>query len=253
MNNSTKWETFLVCFVVTAGIVYLRLIANYPAEVILIIDGMLGMVEAVIVAFGLSYFIEYIQSIPPFVILLVTSGIQVLFGLLFMRIFKNFMEQGSILILKKSSDVIKSGLVIYVCCGVVIAIFMYSIVGMPVAVFVGISAHIVSSVGRIPMAIYTGYVVEGLLGVKGHTYTYYLFGSFILMLCESVFGVGIAFLFFIIPVISLGVVFTMWINRYVLRIHYDTEFLSKTVKENFDRDKIRDIINKGFDNEENKN
>ncbi|HIT87077.1 MAG TPA: hypothetical protein IAB62_04850 [Candidatus Coprocola pullicola] len=70
---------------------------------------------------------------------------------------------------------------------------------------------------------------------------YYFVGSFIMLLFESVYMIGSAFLFFIFPIVALGVDMLLFLYRFVYQCSLPIEFGEK---KKFDRKKIQDVIKK---------
>lgn len=249
MKNSTKWEFAAISILISAGIVYLRLIADYPPVFIEITNNVIKVVGEMISALGLFEVVLFFQNIPGVVMLFVMSVFQILFGLLLIWWFRHFMEQGVMILVKKPVDVVKAGLSLYLGCVATMFVFLYSIVGIPFSFGILFFMNIVSSIGFIPLAVYIGWLVGEKIKYRRQIQVYYMIGCFVMMVCESVFGVGIAFLFFIFPVLSIGTAYYMFLDRFYIRISIPVEFSQNAEKESFDREKIRNIIKKGCENE----
>lgn len=171
--------------------------------------------------------------------------VQMIIGLLFLTIFRQSVTQGTDLMTKKPTEVIKSGIVLYCFFVSTIAVFVYSIIGIPIAAILFVLLNFFICIGGVPLAIYIGRLVEDWIGIQAKMPVHYLLGSFIMMVCESVFGVGNAFLFFIFPVLSLGEAFLFFAECIFRRPAWKGNRITKEELA-FDREKMRDIIKKGW-------
>lgn len=240
-----QFEFFLVCAVLAIGILFLRLTAEYPDGLVTLAGNMTEMLWGLIDALGLASLLNKLSLIPPFVLIIIGGLIQIVLGLFVLSICKDTMEQGAMLVLKKGGELLQYGMTLYLFVCSLLFIFIYSVIGAPFGILIILLLHIASFFGGIPLAIYIGYMTEELLGIRGRTVTYFLLGRFIMVLCESIFGVGTAFLLFVFPVCSLGSVFLLFLYRKVLRIRFPVCFPKGPGKESFDRGRIRDIIGRG--------
>ena len=150
-------------------------------------------------------------------------------------------EQGTMILLKKGNTVLKTGITLYIMIVAVIAIFIYSIVGLPIGGIMILLTHIAVSFGRIPIMIFLGYLLLQQFCIKGEIYLYYMIGSFVMLLFESVSIIGGAFLFFVFPVFALGMDMLLFLYYFVYQCRLPVEFEQK---HKFDRKKMRDIIKK---------
>lgn len=242
-------ETIVFCLAVGFGILYLRQFVEYPKEVVLFMKSLMMMVEELISAFGLLALADFINRIPFRILIFLFSLAQILFGSILVLGLQNRVNQGVMTILKNPGKVIKWGMILFICCFLCFLIFAYSIIGAPFGLFIFACCFICSSLGGIPLAIYVGYMVQERLQVPGYTFTYYILGSFIVMAAQSVYGIGSAFTLFILPVLSIGTFFVMVVNRHYFKLLYEVEFCETRKKEAFDRNKIREIIKKGLEDE----
>lgn len=247
MKKSTLWETIGICFIVSAGIVYLRLNADYPEMIVSIIGHVIKMAEELITALGLFEIVQFFQKIPVIAIILILSIIQILLGLIFLAVFRRPMEQGTMILAKRLTEVIKFGLTLYFCFFTTSLLFLYSIIGIPLAAAIIIVMNGIISIGNVPVAIYLGWLVGEWIGIRKRISIFYLLGSFMMMICESVFGVGNAFLFFVFPVLALGTSFLLFLDRCINGMRFPFDSHKEGKKSSFDRNKIKQIIEKGLE------
>ncbi len=247
MKISKNTENFLLCLIICIGIISLRLVADYPRELIFISQNIMEMFKVIIQALGISSYVQYLADLPDTLLLIAGAGGQLIIGLLFLFLFKRQSEQGAMVLIRHYGKVISSGLVLYFGIAAIVGMHIYSVVGIPFSIASSFIVMLLVQFGRISLAIFIGYVFEGVLRISGYTLIYYLIGNFIMILSESVFGIGGAFIFFVYPVLSLGTVFLLFVYRRVLKISLPVTFKTRHGEESFDRDKIRDIIKEGLD------
>lgn len=247
MRFSKKYESLIFCLIISVGIISLRLIASYPSEITNFTSHLVETVNSTIDVLGLSKLLNFMQNIPVWAAIIINGFANIFIGIVFLLIFKKSVKQGSMVILNSIGSVIFYGLIIYLLGLSVVLIFAYSVIGIPISAFMVFSSGIVVYIGNISVAVYVGYIIQEKLSIKGGTVIYYLFGSFVMIICKSVYAFGAAFIFFIFPVLAIGTVFVTFINKYFLNISYKIEYDNDKKNKKFDRKKIRDIITKGLD------
>lgn len=236
-----KSDWFLLYITIVIGITCLRLSNGYPLELVQFLNGFVELAENMIAYFGLTKLYLILQHIPSKWILLLAGGFEFAIGFFILFLFRPQWEQGTMLLLKKGCSVIKAGITLYLMLFAVISIFIYSVIGLPIGALFMILQHIAISLGDIPIAIFLGYLLLQQFQIKGEIYLYYMIGTFVMLLFKNVSLIGGAFLFFIFPVLALGVDMLLLIYHFVYKCRLPVEFQ----KENkFHRDKIRDIIKK---------
>ncbi|OUQ58704.1 hypothetical protein B5E58_05840 [Tyzzerella sp. An114] len=249
MNDNNRFQFFnriIIYAALVAGILFLRLIADYPSGIVNFSEGIVIIAERIVIALGLEEIVLTLGKFPGMALIFVSGIFQVVIGLILLFIFKNKAEQGTMIIIKKPVKVIGFGNVIYILALALFFLFTISVVGIPVALIIGTIIYIISFIGSVPLAIFFGYNICQALNVSGYTYIYYMMGSFFMVLCKSIYAVGGAFTFYIFPVLSIGIVAIMILNRFIFKMSYKIEFPTKRDNERFDRKKIKDIITKGL-------
>lgn len=242
MNSNKKWDTLITCLLVSYVIVSLRYFKNYPIEVVNLMNSLLGMAEAAIVAFGLSPLAQFLSKIPISYILIAISITGILLESVILLCTKKSAKQSVVILTTSFFKVLLSGLMLYFMFCTIIFTFVYSVVGIPFAIALFLVLVIFIMLGNIPLSIYIGTTIQQLLNIKPlNMYSNFLLGSFIICLSKTVYSVGGALIFFVYPVITFGIVFMYIINVKILK---NGCIDNNNDKENFDREKIRDIISK---------
>ncbi len=239
-----KIDWFLLYVTIVIGITCLRLSNGYPLELVQFLNGFVELAENMITYFGLTKIYQILQQIPIKWILLLTEGFEFAVGFLILFLFRPQWEQGTMLLLKKGGMVIKTGIALYVMLFAIICIFIYSVVGLPIGTLFLLVQHIAISLGYIPIAVFFGYLLLQQFQIKGEIYLYYMIGTFVMLLFKNVSLIGGAFLFFVFPVLALGVDMLLFIYHFIYQCSFPVEFQEE---KKFNRDKIRDIIKKDME------
>ena len=241
MKKIKKADLFLLYLSVLLGIGCLRFFRGYPAILIKLFNSFVTLSENMVNYFGLTQLAVFLQNVPTRGLLILIGVMQISIGFVILFLFRSTIEQGTALLLQKSSAVMKTGSILYAMIFAVIIVFIYSVVGLPIGGIFVILLHIFIMLGKMPIAVFCGYSLLEQFHIKAETYLYYLTGSFVMLLFESVYMIGNAFLFFIFPVMALGVDMLLFLYRFVYQCSLPVEFLEK---KDFDRKKMRDIIKK---------
>ena len=205
MKKIKKVDWFLLYLTVILGIAFLRFFGRYPPGLIKFFDSFVTLSKEIVTYFGLNEIAVFLQNIPMRVLFFLIGGVQIMMGFLILALFGNTIEQGTALLLEKSNAVLKTGGILYAMIFAVTSMFIYSVVGLPIGGIFVIVFHIFVMLGKIPIAVFLGYSLLEQFHIKAETYLYYFVGSFIMLLFESVYMIGSAFLFFIFPIVALGV------------------------------------------------
>ncbi len=241
MKKIKKVDWFLLYLTVILGIAFLRFFGRYPPGLIKFFDSFVTLSKEIVTYFGLNEIAVFLQNIPMRVLFFLIGGVQIMMGFLILALFGNTIEQGTALLLEKSNAVLKTGGILYAMIFAVTSMFIYSVVGLPIGGIFVIVFHIFVMLGKIPIAVFLGYSLLEQFHIKAETYLYYFVGSFIMLLFESVYMIGSAFLFFIFPIVALGVDMLLFLYRFVYQCSLPIEFGEK---KKFDRKKIQDVIKK---------
>lgn len=246
MKLSKNWESFFIYIIIILGILLLRLAGNYPSQLILLSQGMVLIGEKIIESFGLTDLLEIFHVIPLKVFIFIGGIIQMTIGLIILLISKKHMEQGTMILLKQPIDTIKTGLCLYFLIAAIFFVFAYSVIGIPISIIIILISHFIVLIGNIPLSIFLGYLFAEKLNISGYTIIYYFIGSFVRLLCESIYTLSGAFLFFIFPVLSIGTFFFMIVNQKFYKLYHTVIFKTKAKETNFNKKKMKNIITKGL-------
>lgn len=244
MIDWKKVENFAVYAVVIIGTLMLRFVGDYPDALVGFLESNVMLAVKIANYFGLGEAVNILRNIPSKALLLLLGILHMAAGFCALKIKKSQMEQGAMLLLDELPQVIKAGITLYGMLAALFAVCIYSVVGIPLGALLIFITEIIIVLGRIPLAIFFGYLLMERLSVAGYTYLYFFIGGFFMLICESVYGVGGAFLFFVFPVLAMGTLFTLFIYRRCLRVSLTVRFQTGISNEKFDRNKLRDIITK---------
>ena len=239
MDKMKKADWFLIYITVVIGITLLRISKGYPYGLVQFLNSFVELTEKIIGYFGLTKLFHILHCFSIKWILFCIGSIQMALGYLILFLFRNTWEQGAMILLKKGSDVLKTGICLYIMLFAVVLMFIYSVVGLPIGAILLLLGYIAEMFGRIPIAIFLGYLLLQQFQIKGETYLYYIIGSFIMLLFENVYLIGSAFLFFVFPVIALGVDMLLIVYYFVYKCSFTIEWEHQ---QKYDRNKIRNII-----------
>ena len=240
MRERKRRDWIILYIAVLLGIAFLRFSLQYSQRTMYFFDGFVTLIEHLIQYFGLTELAIALQKLPLKLVLLCVEGIQMVVGFLLLLCFQNTMKQGTALLLEKSVSVIKAGGLLYSMFFLTIVAFFYSVIGLPIGGAILLLLCIAVGFGKIPLCIFLGYLLAEALHIKGELYLEYLLGSFVVVLFESVFMIGSEFLFFLFPVIALGVDFWLLLYRFVYQCSLPVTFLEDG--EPWNRKKMRDRI-----------
>ncbi len=245
MKLKQNMELFMLCILIGIGIVYLKLFASYPENMVNIIRGVWLLVTYYLEIAGFKVISDFLQMFSANQLFFMFVLIHIVVGAVLVGIFKNRFQKGADIILASPYKVIRWGLLWYFLMVATMLIFLISVVGIPVAGVVFTLLFVISALGGVSIAVALGINVRRGLNVKSKSvFVSYLLGEFVLSVCTSVGVFTGVVLLFILPVFSLGTVWCAVMNRFVYKGIPD-DFDDDTNK--FDRNRIRDIITNGVD------
>lgn len=245
MNHLKKWEGFALYVILILGIVTLRLVSEPTEQGIVFVHSVIDVMISIAEYLNLTQLVLFLQRIPIRLVLMALGMVEMMVGFFVLACFKRQMEQGAMLLLEEFLQVLKSGIVLYGMFIALLLISAYSVVGLPFGAALFVFTNGIAMIGKIPLAVVMGYLLLERLSVAGYTYIYFFAGGFVILLFECVYAIGGAFLVFVFPVLSLGIIFTLILYRCFYKISYPVKFPVRKGQEAFDRKKIRDIITKG--------
>lgn len=238
-----RFNSFLMFIGIITILLSLRLFSNYPKEISLFVESVIVVVEKIIIALGISEFIFLFQKIPFLYVIIFFDIACFLIGVIFITFFKKGIEQGAMSIVKSPFSVIKTGNILYFMIFSVVFIFIISVIGIPIALLIFLITILFLFWGNLCLSVYLGYNICQYLKSKKNIYIYFLIGSIVKVSCKVLYAFGLAFVLYIFPVFSLGIVCVTFYNKFILKMSYKIELYGK---DKFDRNKIKDIIKKGL-------
>ncbi|MGE4214924.1 MAG: hypothetical protein AB7E42_09125 [Anaerotignaceae bacterium] len=245
MDNKKKLIHIVVCLVVCGFILSLRHAFIFPEEIVSVSRAIFDDITGVIVAFRLMDIVRALENIPWSVITSSFCFISFGIGYLILKSKPKTMKIGSAIFSEELVKVIKRGLFIYLMRAMLIFVFIYSVVGIPVAVAIIFITKIVDIVGMVPVAVNIGSSIQETINGNDRRIEYnYIIGAIAMLISSNVYAVGCALFLFVFPVLSFGTVSCM-IEKKVFCMPIDTSEFEKK-KDKFDKNKIRDIITKGL-------
>lgn len=167
--------------------------------------------------------------------------IDLIFGLAFLAIFKDFSEQSAGYFQKQRRSVFKFGLYGYIMALLLIGIFLVSIAGAVIAIAGLALLLVISACGQVPIAIVLGYALLHNWVPRYNVYMLFAVGVFLIDLLKLVPGLGDVVMFGILPYLSLGIFSVYVIHKYFYR-HYVFASFEKGMQPSFDRKKMDEII-----------
>ena len=246
MENKRRLLHIAGCLAVCGFILSLRHAFVFPKEVVSVSSAVFEDIAGVIVAFRLVDVVRTVEHIPWAVFTFSFCVISFAIGYLILKAKSKTMKIGSAIFSEELAKVIKRGLFIYIMRAILIFVFVYSVVGIPVAVTIIILTKIVDIVGMVPVAVNIGASIQEAVNGNDRRMEYnYIIGAIAVLISANVYAVGCALILFIFPVLSFGTISCM-IEKKLFCMPIDTsDFENK--KDKFDKNKIRDIITKGLD------
>ena len=189
---------------------------------------------------------EYTDTVPPLMVQMAKVFGHIILGILFLSIWKNTLEQGSIVLEYEWKNVIKKGSVVFLMQITLILIFVISVIGFPVAILVFMSTYIFVTIGHVSFAVWVGWKIETRLEVRWHTYIYFLVGSTVVHLINSIPIVGWVMSLIVVPIVGIGVLVQLFLNRWIYKRKYPIPFCRVPVEEAFHKKIVYDLITEGL-------
>ena len=231
------------CVVVCVIITEIRNFFVYHSSITNAIIDMFEGLKSVAINLNIMYFLDLLKNIPRVFAVFIIGGIAFLIGY-GVIVFANKKVLSLAKIMKyEFCDVVKKGLVIYMARVFLIFLFAYSIIGIPVAVFILVTAILMDLHGMVAVAVNIGNIVQDVFNGNDRRMSYnYIIGAIVMMMCVNVHAVGITLLMFIFPVVSVGAMFCATEKRFLNKPSLGDANNDENTR--FDRRKIRDIITK---------
>lgn len=189
-----------------------------------------------------TLFSHYTDDIPFFILELARVVIQIIISLLFLSLFsRNVILQG-IALIKQTKDVLYRGTVIYLMGIALILLFTLSIVGFPFALLLLLIGLLLSGLGVTALSVIIGEWILERIDLPKDIYIKFWLGIGILELAKSIPVFGEMASIFIIPLLSLGMVTQVILNKL---LNVPNAFIEESYENNFNpyhQAKLYDII-----------
>lgn len=246
MDNKKRLLHIVICLAACGLILSFRHAVILPENFVTVSNAVFNDIASVIVAFKIVDVISAVENIPWSLLMFSFSLVSLGIGYLVLKFNTKRMKIGSAIFSAELVKVVKWGLFIYLMRAILIFVFVYSVVGIPVAIVFIAATKIVDIVGMVPVAINIGTSIQEIINGNDRRIEYnYIIGAIAMLMSANVYAVGCALFLFVFPVLSFGTISCM-IEKRVFCVPVNTsEFESE--KKRFDRNKIRDIITKGLD------
>ena len=243
MKLRQNFELLMLCVLIGIGIVYLRLFASYPENVVNIVKGIGMLLNYYAQVLGLDLLSSFFTIFTANQIMFLMVLAQIIVGAIFLRLFNERLNNGAQILETNPFRVIRWGIIWYLLLIFTIIVFTLSVVGIGVAVAVGFVLVLISLISGVCIAITLGRQLNSILGIEiSNIFIVYLLGEFVIALCTSVNVLSGVVLCFMIPVLSLGIAWCSVMDKFIYKGSARNND-DKTDK--FDRNRIRDIITNG--------
>ncbi|MGL4791679.1 MAG: hypothetical protein ACRCW1_09740 [Anaerotignaceae bacterium] len=245
MKNKTGFFHLIMCFIVVITILSFRQVFVYPQEIVVICHTLLNTFLNIMDALNLMVVLKFIEGVPSVILLTALGIFSVMIGFIVLKFKEEEAKYATVALKSEVSKVIRYGLIFFCAKYILFIIFLYSVVGIPIAVGIIAITTILEIIGGIPVAIAIGGCIQDLVNGNDRRVTYnYTIGALAILFCINVYAVGCTFFLFVFPVLSYGTFVLNMENRIFKRTYKDLECFNG--KYSFDRRKIKDIITKGL-------
>ena len=185
----------------------------------------------------------YSDVLPAMVIIVFLSVSREFICLVLLGFKKGFFEQGSVLILKEPFSILHYGLFSYFILIALSLMFLMSVVGVAIAVLIGIFVFLISLNGQVSLNMTMGDLITNQLNIKAGPYVNAVIGGIISEIMTFLPVVGLIFNFILMPILCLGIFFTNIVNGFIRKRFYETPYdLNINYNKNPGTDDIRNIV-----------
>jgi len=186
--------------------------------------------------------LAYSDVIPNYVLRLFWIVAETLICMMLYPVKPGFMEQNGVLLFEEPMIVLRNGLIAYFFLLALMVIFALSVVLLPAAVAIFLVMQAAMWLGEVSLSITAGWLLASLLLKRPYNNGFMIFSLFAIGLIKCIPVVSFPFTFFFLPILSLGLVTTGFINGWVHKKYYITPFHDTSGKKAIDISRIRGII-----------
>lgn len=208
------------------------------SEVMVSLAGMLAAdVWALLGVLHLQEPVRFLCGLPPALTLMAFLLFFSLLDFGVLRLAPKPLEEMSLLLETDAERVMRRGLFIYFARWILVLVFAVSVVGSPVALVLLAVFGLVDIVAATPVALYLGKQVQQWYRGNDRRLSYnFWIGAMLMMFCASVHLVGVTFMLFVFPTLSMGA----W--GILLENKCSVCQTAQKKKNTFDRNEMRKII-----------
>ncbi len=243
MKLRQNFELLMLCILIGIAIVYLRLFASYPANVVNIVKGIWQLLNYYAEVLGLDLLSSFFGMFTANQMMFLMVLTQIIVGAMLLKLFRERLENGAQILETNPFRVIRWGIIWYLLLIFTMIVFALSVVGLGITFAFGLIIVVISLISGVCIALTLGDQLKSILGIgKRSIFIVYMLGEFVIALCTSVNVLSGVILCFMIPVLSLGIAWCSLMDKFI----YKGSARNKDDKtDKFDRNRIRDIITNG--------
>ena len=218
-------------------------VVNHPEGTSPLLEPIIGLLSFVGNTTAENGIVTYSDVIPGYVLFLFWIVAETLICMMLYPIKPGFMEQGAVLLFKEPVNVLRNGMTMYFFCLALAFIFGLTVFLLPVSVGVLAAMQAAMWVGEVALAIMVGRIAAQKLN-RAYGNGYMVAVLIAIGLIKCIPYVTIPFVYVVLPVLTLGLVTTGFINGWVHRKYYETPFRDTHDKKAIDISAVRGILMK---------
>ena len=186
--------------------------------------------------------VTYADVIPRYALLLFWLVAETLICMMLYPIKPGFMEQNGVLLFEEPVNVLRNGLTTYFFLLALIVIFSLSVILLPAALLIFLAAQALLWLGEVALAVTAGRLLASRLLKRAYHNGYMVLALLTIGALKCIPTFSLPFTFFFLPILSLGLVMTGFINGWIHKKYYSTPFHDNPSKKAIDISVIRGII-----------
>ena len=203
------------------------------------IIGLLSFVSNTSLADGV---VTYSDVVPWQVLLLFWVIAETLICMMIHPIKPGFIEQGGVLLFREPVNVLRNGMTAYFFCIALMFVFGLTVFLLPVSLGVLAVMQGMIWVGEVALAVAAGWWLSARVLRRRQRHGYTILALILIGVVKCIPVVSVPFTYLILPVVSLGLMTTSFINGWVNRRYYETPFRVPQAKKAIDISAVRGII-----------
>jgi|GEM_PF-1460930 len=184
----------------------------------------------------------YSDVIPNYILLLFWIVAETLICMMLYPVKPGFMEQNGVLLFIEPMLVLRNGLTAYFFFFALMIVFGLTVVLLPLALGIFLVMQVMIWFGEVALAITAGWMLSVRLLKKTYNNGYMIVSLLAIGFIKCIPVFSLPFTFFFLPILSLGLVTTGFINGWIHKKYYSTPFHDNPAKKAIDFSRIRGII-----------